>query len=93
MSIQKLGGLVAFFYSGVPVLIAWLSTSAEQGLMNAAFAATVVALLQCALRIMDVQDWGQLGRAEDFEIHGVTPSYSVSPKNRRGATFRVLWGD
>ena len=98
MAVKKMGGVVALFYAAIPVIIGFLSTSAEQGLINAAVAATVVAALQCAIRVMDIQGWGQLSNArDDFELMGnVTPAGVPAPKNGgRSASFlwRVVIGE
>lgn len=96
MSAQKIGGLVAFLYAGIPVVIAWLSTSTEQGLINATLAATVIAVCQCALRVIDIQGWGQKGKAADFELVGnVHPAGAPAPNQGRQAGFlgRVLLGE
>lgn len=98
MSVKKIGGLPVLFYSAIPVLIAWLSTSTEQGLINATVAATVMAILQCMLRIMDIQGWGQMSKVrDDFELMGnVRPAgVPAFPKTGGHASFlwRVLIGD
>ncbi|MEM7131191.1 MAG: hypothetical protein AAF702_33050 [Chloroflexota bacterium] len=97
MSVQKMGGAIALLYSGIPVLIAWLSTSAEQGLISATLAAIVVALLQCALRVMDIKGWGQRAKAENFELIGnVRPAGASAPNKGGGRSSflgRVLIGE
>jgi len=95
MQIQKIGGAIALIYAGIPVIIAGLSTSAEQGIISATIAATIVALLQCALRIIDINGWGQRSAVDDFELIGnVAPARSPQPGIAPGHfLYRVLIGD
>lgn len=96
MNIQKLGGGWVLIYSFIPVLIGWLNDSAEQGLISAAAAATIITVLQFVIRMVDIQRTGGSPYLDDGEeIEGtIKPAGAPHPNRKQRPTlWRIIAGD
>lgn len=88
MAVKRTGALWALLYSALPMVVTWLSESAEAGLINGVLAAGAITITQTIMRLVDIYRSERPPKV----VGSIQPHYSPPPQIQRGLLFRILIG-